>query len=316
MKREVRNGMKYHWVHQLNPFAMRYPSPAYGLGIPYSFGPVAGGLDDIPGFSNEMRKMPWYTKLRNADSFRAKYDPIMKKSYSKASVIFVAAPYVSDIISSRFSSYSSCFFVNNEHGVDEIFARSKDFFNGEGVIKLLYVGRVVRSKGVRDLVRSLQYVDLSRVILDVVGDGNDLEFCIKEAHELGLSNNVVFHGRLDRTEIDSFYSSSDLMVFPSFREPSGGVVIEAMSHGLPQIVCDYGGPASMVSEGVEGLKIKPSNIENYPSDIASVINSIISNPELLPRFSRNALEKCKVDYLWENKMSKVCSFIEQHRDFH
>ena len=49
-----------------------------------------------------------------------------------------------------------------------------------------------------------------------------------------------------RAEVEALYESHDLFCFPSFREPAGGVLYEAMRHGLPVITTDRGGPRGTI----------------------------------------------------------------------
>ena len=49
IKAALRAGEKFDLVHQINPLALRYPSPAAGLGIPYVLGPLAGSLPTPQG---------------------------------------------------------------------------------------------------------------------------------------------------------------------------------------------------------------------------------------------------------------------------
>lgn len=294
-----RNRERFAWVHQLNPFGMRYPCPAHGLGLKFSIGPVAGGLADIDAFQSELVSVPWYIKLRSLDSVRAKYDPFIKRTYNEASVILAAAPYVKEIIAHRFPDSKSEIIIMNEHGVDGVSKSRVNFATNE--LRLLYVGRVVRTKGVRDLIRALQYVHLESFHLDVIGAGDDLEKCREEAVALGVNDKVTFHGHMHRKKIDEYYSFSDVMVFPSFREPSGGVVVEAMASGLPQIVADYGGPASMVKEDF-GRLIQPISPASYPKIIADAINGM-SDSNLLELMSGESVKYCDKYYKWSNKIA-------------
>ena len=86
------------------------------------------------------------------------------------------------------------------------------------------------------------------MVADIVGDGFDLAACTASALESGVSDRVSFHGRQDRPSVHGFYRAADVFVFPSYREPGGNVVFEAMGHELPLIVCDVGGPAAAVDE--------------------------------------------------------------------
>jgi len=265
---------------QLTPMAMRYPSPVCGLGIPFVIGPVGGGLLNLLSFEKELKKVPWYTKFRKLDGFRISYDPLLKESYLNAEMIIGTAPHVRELIHHNIAEKRVE--IINENGVEKIFRINR---SAKGKVKLLYVGRVIRTKGVRDLIRAIGLLkDDINIQVDIVGDGEDLQACRDEAKALEILEIVVFHGKLKRENVDVFYEQADLFVFPSFREPSGGVVIEAMSYGLPQIVANYGGPASIVTSET-GLKVNPIDVESYPVEIAEAIKKLVLDVELRQKMS-------------------------------
>ena len=128
--------------------------------------------------------------------------------------------------------------------------------SGRPTVRLLYVGRLVRTKGARDAIRAMSLLRELPVTLDVIGDGFDREPCEALVAQLSLHDRVTFHGRLDRAEVDDYYRAADIFVFPSYREPGGNVVFEAMSHGLPLVVSDRGGPGSAVDDS-SGIRVTP-----------------------------------------------------------
>jgi len=112
-------------------------------------------------------------------------------------------------------------------------------------VKVLFVGRVSVEKNLPLLVRAWSLVAARepRAHLVIVGDGpyrTPMQAALegKNAHFLGFR-----HG----AELSALYASSDLFAFPSTTDTLGQVVMEAQSAGLPVIVTDQGGPASVVN---------------------------------------------------------------------
>lgn len=302
------HGSEFDWIHQLNPFAMRYPCPASKLGLNYSLGPLAGGVDTPPSFEAEMGAVPWFVKLRGLDGFRARYDPWLRASFDNASLLFVAASYVKDIIRSRYSELRAPLVVESELGVSSV-DRSTRQFMPQNKLRLLYVGRIVRTKGLRDALRAVAMLPGLDLEFNVIGAGEDLAECVRETDELGIAGRVRFHGRLPRTDIQDFYLNSDLMVFPSFREPTGGVVVEAMQVGLPQIVADRGGPADMVDDTI-GKIVAVKTPEQFAADIAAAIHEL-AEPEVLAKLSEEALLRCEETYSWDAKFERITAAIDR-----
>src|SRR5260370_26860277 len=53
IKNQLRSGEKFDLVHQISPIALRYPSPAAGLGLPFVIGPQGGSIESPAGFRDE-----------------------------------------------------------------------------------------------------------------------------------------------------------------------------------------------------------------------------------------------------------------------
>lgn len=176
--------------------------------------------------------------------------------------------------------------------------------------KLLYVGRVVRTKGLRDVVRALSLLkDLPGITLDAVGGGEDLVPCQNLARELGVSHQIHFHGRIDRSAVEALYRQSDLFVFPSFREPSGNVIFEALSHGLPVITTDRGGPGFVVQPGC-GLRIPAENPAQLAAAVAQGIRELAGDRDRLRTLSRGATTRAEEYALWPNKIESLLALYD------
>src|SRR5205814_3104552 len=94
-----------------------------------------------------------------------------------------------------------------------------------------------------------------------------------------VADKVAFHGRKPRDEVEHFYKAADIFVFPSYREPGGNVVFEAMGWGLPLVVSDRGGPGAAVDETC-GIRIQPISPEQFAVEIASAIRHLVRDRDL------------------------------------
>jgi glycosyltransferase involved in cell wall biosynthesis len=296
----LRRGERFDIVHQLTPMALRYPSPAVGLAPHVVLGPMAGALSTPPGFDGEMTQAPWYMQLRTIDRWRFRHDRLLRRSMSGADVIIGAAQYVRDVLQDvpvrRFE-------VMSELGVGELPPAPVRTTPEPGRLRALFVGRIIRSKGVRDAVRAwAQLSDLPGVTLDVVGDGEDRAPCEQEAGDLGVGERVRFHGWQPRAAVEELYRGADLFVFPSFREPTGGVIIEAMSHGLPVVTADYGGPRELVDAEC-GIRVAPTDPEQFARGIADAVRRLAMEPSLLESQGAAGRERIAAEFQWSAKLA-------------
>jgi glycosyltransferase involved in cell wall biosynthesis len=155
-------------------------------------------------------------------------------------------------------------------------------------LRLLHVARAVRTKGLRDAsARWHSCRDLPGVTLTQAGTvkSSTLPAGSKEARRRFRVN---FLGRIPRQQVEELYATSDAFLFPSFREPSGSVVFEAMRHGLPVIAADRGGPGHVV-DAQSGIKV-PVTPGAAGAGPGHAIRHLSNQPEERARLSAGARE--------------------------
>lgn len=306
------SGEKFDVAHQFSPIALRFPSPLKHFDIPYVLGPLGGSLSTPEAFKSECETAACYTRLRGIDRLRLRYDPFLKSSYRNASAVLGVAPYVEELL--KHCSVQK-FEVMSELGIDEVKPPSPEKFSRRG-LRLLHVGRGVRTKGLRDLIRAIARLkDIEGLHLDVAGKGPEMDVCQALAVDLGVGDRVTFYGQVSRAQVDKLYAQADVFTFPSFREPSGSVVYEALSHGVPTIVADRGGPGYVVDDTC-GFRVSITEPETFSLQIANAIRTLASMPELRRRLSEGAIQKMRQIALWPSKIEALLdlyqSFDIQH----
>lgn len=94
----------------------------------------------------------------------------------------------------------------------------------------------------------------------------------ERARELGCAEAIRWVGFRD--DIPALLALSDAMVLPSFSEPFGIVIVEAMIAGKPVVVCDSGGPPEIVEAGVTGLIVPTQKV----GPLADALLELLGNP--------------------------------------
>ncbi len=132
----------------------------------------------------------------------------------------------------------------------------------DGRPNLLFLGRFEEErKGFKYALRALPWVKtvFPDVRLVVVGPGNPLSFD-RQIRKYGIRRNVRFVGPVSNEDRARYMASCQVLVAPSTRGESQGLVpLEAMAAGLPVIVGNIPGYASMIAHGREGLLVQPEN---------------------------------------------------------
>lgn len=153
----------------------------------------------------------------------------------------------------------------------------------------LCAGRLVREKGVFDLVRA--YERLSPEVqgdigLVLVGDGSARSQL--EALAAAVPDRIRIMAFLHREELASVYALADALVFPTHSDPWGLVVNEAMACGLPILASEVAGcVADLVENGGNGFVLPPRDIEKW----SGAMRAIATGPELRRMMSRSSESK-------------------------
>ena len=152
---------------------------------------------------------------------------------------------------------------------------------GDGPARILYVGQLVRGKGVDLLLRALPLMR-GEFRLSVVGKGNDAAFLAKLASRLGLDGKVEFKGYCE--DLEAEYGRCDLVVVPSrWQEPFGLVGVEAFAHGRPVVGFDVGGIGEWLKDGENGLLVKEKDLRAF----AAALDKLAADRPLARRLGAN-----------------------------
>lgn len=154
-------------------------------------------------------------------------------------------------------------------GVDtKIFEKNLSISKDSEFPKLLFVGRIVSSKGISSALEAFNFIhkDFPNSTLNIIGPCSDidLEKKIKDfIYEKGLSKAVNLHGVLPFNELPYWYQNSDLLIFPSSSESFGMVIIESMACGTPVLgLKGSGGPDEIIINNKDGLLVDPENLKD------------------------------------------------------
>jgi glycosyltransferase involved in cell wall biosynthesis len=153
-----------------------------------------------------------------------------------------------------------------------------------GRARVVFLGRVVRSKGVETLVEAAARLRTPDVQVVLVGDGPDRARVERLARRLGVADRVRVTGFVPHDRVPAVLASTDLLVLPSSYEEIGAVLVEAMHAGLPAVASWVGGIPEIVEHGVTGLLVPPKD----PRALAAAIDAVLSDAGFARRLAANA----------------------------
>ena len=142
---------------------------------------------------------------------------------------------------------------------------------GEGEKRnlVLFLGRLTIQKGAEFFLRAAKKVlEYENTKFVVAGTGDMFHRLIDLAVELGISNNVIFTGRLTDEEVKHIYRIASVYVMPSVSEPFGITALEAVSAGTPTIVSKTTGVAEALRNC---LKVDFWDVDEMANKIISLL---------------------------------------------
>lgn len=135
----------------------------------------------------------------------------------------------------------------------------------EGVFTFFYVGRIVRAKGIDELLAAFcrLHGENPHCRLVLVGNHEKELDPISEASEALIRSNpaVIEAGPQLGDDLVAHYAAADCFVLPSYREGFPNAVLEAAAMGLPCIVTDINGSREIIEDGTNGLVVPSQNTE-------------------------------------------------------
>ena len=153
---------------------------------------------------------------------------------------------------------------------------------------LISVGRLSTEKGYKDLIEVFAIIHRmnNTAILNIIGDGEELEDLKNLVKEKELTNYVVFHGFQNKEYIYSQMYNSSIYLMTSYTESFGIVLLEAMSCGIPCVAFSSAkGAEEIITDHENGLIIEKRDINSMAMEVTKLLN----NRTLLKQLSRNAI---------------------------
>jgi glycosyltransferase involved in cell wall biosynthesis len=178
-------------------------------------------------------------------------------------------------------------------GVPANYFVNAPFFVDDGRLKIVFVGRIVERKGIKELLYAIKEIvgrgySPDKIELVCIGaDWGYLNTVVKIVNDLGLNRVVKMLGSLSESEKIEYLSWCDLLVLPSYYESFGIPVIEAMARAKPVVATETVGSRSLVRHGETGFLVKVGD----PCGLAEALMRFLRYPELKYRMGSEALKQ-------------------------
>ncbi len=166
---------------------------------------------------------------------------------------------------------------------------------------VLFLGRMTVQKNPYQFLNIASVVHTHRPDARFVmaGDGPMLPQLIERACDMGLSDVMLFTGKVNEREARHLYASADCFVMPSLSEPFGLVALEALAQGTPVIVSRQSGVAEVLDHAFK--------VDYWDTDLMADCLLTILREEPLARQLRSEAPKALRKLRWEDQAAKVQS---------
>ena len=172
---------------------------------------------------------------------------------------------------------------------------------------LLWIGRYVPGKGVEYLIETIYHLrkkfkDL-RVLM--IGNGPLKPVIERKVNDMDLTKNIQFLENISNDQLPSFYNNCKLFVLTSLEEGVPRTILEAMACGIPIVCSDLPQLQNLVNEC--GLLVEKKDVPGF----VNAITTILQDQQLSQKFSKNAQDKVKEKYSWDDTVMKTLSLYEE-----
>ena len=173
---------------------------------------------------------------------------------------------------------------------------------------VLYTGRFVERKGVRELIaaipRVLEQAPATRFVL--AGghrhcSGSDMEHWWLPPELKRYRDHIHFTGWLTPAQLVEWYLAADVLAVPSWYEPFGMVILEGMLYGLPIVAAAVGGPSEILEHGRTGILCPPKDAEA----LGDAILKLVMDASLREQIGVAAAAEVRDRWLWPHVVRKM-----------
>ena len=138
-------------------------------------------------------------------------------------------------------------------------------------INITIVSRLVSHKNIGKIIKAISDLNSPLINLNIIGDGPELNQLQKISLESNKKDNIIFHGKLNRDEINHIFLNSDIYIQASNYEGLPHSLLEAMSYGIPVLCTPVGECKEILGNEDRGyildLPVSKNNIKSKISEI-------------------------------------------------
>ena len=263
-----------------------------------------------------IKKIPYYIFAYGAELIegdytlrrivRRKFDFIKKSVFKRSELTFVISEHTMNILIQQNIPKVKLRMVHPGVDVRKFYPtnRSIKLANNLGLKQekiILSVSRIVPHKGHDIVIRALPEViaKIKNVKYLIVGEGPYQQYLQQLAVNLGVSDYILFIGRVSDENLQSYYNLASIFVqisreveVPISLEGFGITFLEASACGIPVLGGNSGGVSDAVLQGKTGFLVNPTS----PKECAKFLVLLLSDNQLSKRMGTYGLQRVNKNF--------------------
>jgi glycosyltransferase involved in cell wall biosynthesis len=274
LMRELKRSVAFDLIHQLNPVFTGISLALAGSRLPLVLGTYVARWPEDPD--------AWTSRGGWAGGMLARgRNLVASLQQRRADALLITTPAAWNRLPDPAAVRNRIHLI--PHGIDtELFSPHPEWHSAERIgaeqrnPSILFLANVLKRKGIFTLIEAFRLVAerVSNCLLRVAGGGSDLAEAMRAAARLDCAGQIEFLGPQERAHAPELYRDCSVYCLPSFGEPYGTTVIEAMSCAKSLVVTDAGALPHLVHAS-GGLRVSAGN----PPALAQALIRLLRHPD-------------------------------------
>jgi glycosyltransferase involved in cell wall biosynthesis len=157
---------------------------------------------------------------------------------------------------------------------------------------LLFVGRIIRVKGINDIIDAFADIKKNyKVTLVIVGNGNEYENVKQSINARGLIDSVILTGFIPEPDVVEFHANSDVLVYPTYDQegfPMG--LFNSVAAGMCIVTTPIRAATDYLSEPENCMWVEPQN----GASIYKAIDTLFQSETVMNQMRKNNIQKARI----------------------
>lgn len=294
-------------VHQMTFNSFEIPPYAFlrQSKAQFIWGPIGGGqtvpINQLGLFGKKGSVLEF---LRNVRVYISAFNPLCMRALSHSALVYFANDETRRLLE-RWCKADVDMMI--DVGVDVGKFKPRDEKAGQSDKSvILFGGRLEGRKGAILLLKALFLLKLEGAPFEcrIIGSGPDEAFLKRWIDDRGMADEVKLLGLVTHAQMAQEFGEANIFVFPSLRDTSGAIVMEAMATSLPTVCLNHQGGGMMVDD-VSGIKIKSESVEAMAKSLSQGIERLLNDEELRVTMGAAARERVCQEFDWDVRVEKV-----------